>query len=174
MRPEVLAICWARISGLLLAVYVLAKTVDTLVWINRTSPGSGFPAAQYYSWQPFGTWILFAEIVLFGLVPALILLTPRLRARTGWLVPAAAMACCGVALNRFVLTVQTLALPTLSFDQFLSYYAELAGDRHVPGGGGVRRSGLFLLVPLLPAFSRGARIETEAAAGRREPSGGRY
>ena len=31
------------------------------------------------------------------------------------------MACAGVALNRFVLTVQTLALPTLSFDRFLSY-----------------------------------------------------
>ena len=38
-----------------------------------------------------------------------------------WLIPAAALACCGVALNRYVQTVQTLALPTLSFDRFLSY-----------------------------------------------------
>ena len=120
VRPDVYRLL-GRISGLLLAVYVLAKTVDTLVWINRTSPGNGFPAAQYYSWRPFGTWILFAEIVLFGLVPALILLAPKLRARTGWLVSAAAMACFGVALNRFVMTVQTLAVPTLSFDKFLSY-----------------------------------------------------
>jgi menaquinone reductase, integral membrane subunit len=112
----------ARISGLLLAVYVLAKTLDTLVWINRTSPGSGFAAAQYYSWKPFGTWILFAEIVVFGLVPALVMLWPRLRARTGFLVAAASLACFGVALNRFVMTVQTLALPTLSFDPFLSYF----------------------------------------------------
>ncbi len=58
---------------------------------------------------------------MFGLVPALILLTPQLRARRGWLVSAAVLACLGVALNRFVLTVQTLALPTLSFDPFLSY-----------------------------------------------------
>ena len=112
----------ARISGLLLSVYVLAKSIDTLVWINRTSPESGFLAAQYYSWKPFGTWILFAEIVLFGMAPALILLAPRLRARRGWLVTAAAMACCGVTLNRFVMTVQTLAVPTLSFDQFVSYF----------------------------------------------------
>ena len=112
----------ARVSGLLLAVYTLAKSIDTLVWINRTSPESGFPAAEYYSWKPFGSWILIAEIVVFGLIPALILLTPRLRARTAWLVPAAAMACAGVALNRFVMTVQTLALPTLSFDPFLSYF----------------------------------------------------
>ena len=92
------------------------------MWINRTSPEIGFPAWQYYNWRPFGTWILFAEIALFGLVPALILLMPRLRARRAWLVSAAAMACCGVALNRFVMTVQTLAVPTLSFDQFLSYW----------------------------------------------------
>jgi menaquinone reductase, integral membrane subunit len=121
VRPEVFALL-SRISGLLLAVYVLAKTIDTLIWINRTSPGSGFLAAQYYSWQPFGTWILFAEIVLFGLVPALMLLAPQMRTRTGWLVCAAALACAGVALNRFVMTVQTLALPTLSFDRFLSYF----------------------------------------------------
>jgi molybdopterin-containing oxidoreductase family membrane subunit len=111
----------ARISGILLSIYVLAKTVDTLIWINRTSPALGFAASQYYDWKPFGTWILFAEIVLCGLVPALILLTPRLRARRGWLIPAAALACCGVALNRYVQTVQTMALPTLSFDKFLSY-----------------------------------------------------
>jgi molybdopterin-containing oxidoreductase family membrane subunit len=121
VRPEVLELL-GRISGLLLSIYVLAKTVDTLIWINRTSPDAGFPAAQYYAWKPFGTWILFAEIVLFGLIPALVMLTPRLRRRTGWLVSAAAMACLGVALNRFVMTVQTLALPTLAFDKFLSYW----------------------------------------------------
>jgi molybdopterin-containing oxidoreductase family membrane subunit len=121
VRPQVLQLL-GRISGLLLGVYVLAKTVDTLVWINRTSPESGFAAEQFYGWAPFGTWILFAEIVLFGLVPAAILLTPKMRARRGWLVGAAALACCGVTLNRFVQTVQTLALPTLPFDKFLSYW----------------------------------------------------
>jgi molybdopterin-containing oxidoreductase family membrane subunit len=120
VRPGVFDLL-GRISGLLLAVYVLAKSVDTLIWINRTSPEAGFPAWQYYSWNPFGSWILIAEIVVFGLAPALILLTPALRRRRGLLVSAAGMACLGIALNRFVMTVQTLALPTLSFDRFLSY-----------------------------------------------------
>jgi molybdopterin-containing oxidoreductase family membrane subunit len=120
VRPPVLDLL-GRISGLLLSVYVLAKAVDTLIWINHTSPGRGFIAQQYYEWKPFGTWILFAEIVLFGLAPALILLTAKLRMSRTWLVSAAALACAGVALNRFVQTVQTLALPTLRFDQFLSY-----------------------------------------------------
>jgi len=31
------------------------------------------------------------------------------------------MTCGGIMLNRFVMTIQTLALPTLPFDQFLSY-----------------------------------------------------
>jgi menaquinone reductase, integral membrane subunit len=119
VRPQVLQ-SLGRISGLLLAAYVLLKTVDTAVWLNRTTPRSGFLPAQYYAWKPFGVWILFVEMALF-LVPMAILLVPKLRARTGWLVSAAAMACCGVAVNRFVLTIQTLALPTLSFDRFLYY-----------------------------------------------------
>jgi Ni/Fe-hydrogenase subunit HybB-like protein len=120
VRPQVLQLL-GRISGLLLGVYVIAKSVDTLIWINRTSPEVGFPAEQFYGWAPFGTWILLAEIALFGLVPAVMLLTPKLRARPGLLVTAAGLACCGVTLNRYVQTVQTLALPTLPFDQFLSY-----------------------------------------------------
>ena len=120
VRPQVLQLL-GRISGLLLGVYVIAKSVDTLVWINRTSPEVGFPAEQFYGWAPFGTWILLAELALFGLVPAVMLLTPKVRARPGLLVTAATLACCGVTLNRYVQTVQTLALPTLPFDRFLSY-----------------------------------------------------
>ena len=68
----------ARISGLLLAVYVLAEDhrhadLDQPHLARRAASR----ASQYYDWKPFGTWILFAEIVLFGLVPALILLAPR-------------------------------------------------------------------------------------------------
>jgi molybdopterin-containing oxidoreductase family membrane subunit len=45
-----------------------------------------------------------------------------LRRRRGLLLLAGALACAGVALNRFVLTIQTMALPTLPFDRFLSYW----------------------------------------------------
>jgi molybdopterin-containing oxidoreductase family membrane subunit len=111
-----------KISGTLLIVYVLLKTLDTLVWINKTSPSKGFPAFEFYAWNPFGSWILFAEIIIFGLLPALVLLNKKMREDFRWLIPAAVFACLGVALNRFVMTIQTLALPTLSFDPFLSYF----------------------------------------------------
>jgi len=109
------------ISGVLLGVYVAAKSIDTLIWLNFTSPAVGFAPWQYYSYQPFGLPILLVEIVLFGLLPAFLLTYRRTAARRGWLLSAAALACAGVLLNRFVMTVQTLALPTLAFDEFLSY-----------------------------------------------------
>jgi Ni/Fe-hydrogenase subunit HybB-like protein len=111
----------AFISGALLSLYVAAKSIDTLIWLNFTSPAEGFAPWTYYIHKPFGTPILFVEIVVFGLVPAFLLLYRRIRYERAWLLTAAAMACAGVLLNRFVLTVQTLALPTLPFDEFLTY-----------------------------------------------------
>lgn len=106
----------ARVSGVLLTIYILAKCIDTLVWLNATSRQVGFRPWEYYAWPEFGTWMLAAEIVLCGLVPALLLwFVPS------WRVPAALLACAGIALNRYVMTVQTLALPTLPFDEFLTY-----------------------------------------------------
>ena len=61
------------ISGVLLGIYVAAKSIDTLVWLNITSQAEGFAPWQFYSYKPFGTPILFAEIVLLGLVPAFLL-----------------------------------------------------------------------------------------------------
>lgn len=111
-----------RISGKLLLGYVLLKSIDTLLWINQTAPARGFPAHRFYQQGAFGTWILFAEVVLFGLLPALLLLKPEWRAKRGLMIAAATMACLGVTLNRFVLTIQTMALPTLPFDRFLLYW----------------------------------------------------
>lgn len=111
----------AFISGALLGIYVIAKAIDTLIWLNITSPSLGFAPWQFYIYRPFGTSLLFVEIVLFGLLPAFLLTYRRAAARRGWLLTAAGLACAGVVLNRFRLTVQTLALPTLAFDPFLQY-----------------------------------------------------
>jgi molybdopterin-containing oxidoreductase family membrane subunit len=111
----------AKVSGTLLLVYVLFKAIDTLIWINSTSLAAGFSAFGYYARKEFGTWILFTEIVLLGLLPAWMLLYKKKQHSLPWLITAASLACAGVVLNRFVMTIQTLSLPTLPFDQFLSY-----------------------------------------------------
>jgi len=109
------------ISGVLLAIYVAAKAVDTYIWLNYTTPAVGFGPWDYYSYKPFSSAFLFTAILPLGLLPAVLMIVPLTARKRGWLLFAAALACSGVLVNRFVLTVQTLALPTLAFDEFLKY-----------------------------------------------------
>lgn len=142
-----------KISGILLIIYVFFKSIDSLVWLNRTSPAVGFSAADHYGFAPFGIWILSLEIILLGLVPGLILINKKLRARTSWLLTGAALACAGVALNRFVTTIQTLSLPTLPFADFLTYtptWEETAIFLMVVAYGVILYSFSFRYLPLFP------------------------
>jgi Ni/Fe-hydrogenase subunit HybB-like protein len=142
-----------RVSGWLLLVYVLAKCVDTLVWVNHTAFRLGAHPASFYAFGAFGTWILFLEIVPLGLVPALLLASSRARARRRLLVAGAFLACAGVAVNRFVMTVQTLALPTLPFDRFWSYspsWQEVASFLAVVAYGVILYSLSFRYLKLFP------------------------
>ncbi len=150
--PEVFELL-GKISGSLLVVYVLLKSLDTLVWLNRTAPQLGARPRHFYAFDPFGTWLLFTEIVLLGLVPALILVVPRTRRDPRLLVPAALLACAGIVMNRFVMTVQTLALPTLAFDPFLSYtpsWQEVASFLAVVAYGVILYSLSFRYLTLFP------------------------
>lgn len=142
-----------RISGFMLASYLALKAIDTLVWINGTSPAAGFPAFEYYERASFGSWILFLELGVFGVIPALLLLNRRTREHRGWLLTSAGLVLAGVALNRFVLTIQTLALPTLTFDPFLSYlpsWQEVATFTAVVAYGVLLYSLSYRYLPLFP------------------------
>ncbi len=151
----------AKISGVLLTAYVALKALDTMFWINGTSPAAGFPAVEYYERASFGTWILFAEIIVFGLIPALLLLYKKTRDSRPWQLGAAIMVLTGVALNRFVMTIQTLALPTLTFDPFLSYlpsWQEVATFTAVVAYGVLLYSFSFRYLPLFPQERELARM----------------
>jgi molybdopterin-containing oxidoreductase family membrane subunit len=161
VKPEVYQLL-GKVSGSLLIVYVLLKSVDTLVWINHTAPALGAHPARFYSFDPFGSWVLFTEIVLLGLVPALLLALPRTRRDPRLLVTGAFLACAGVVMNRFVMTVQTLALPTLAFDPFLSYspsWQEVASFLAVVAYGVVLYSLSFRYFNLFPQERELARQE---------------
>ena len=111
----------AKISGWLLLVYVALKSLDTLAWLNVTAPRMGTDPFQFYMAAPFGTWVLFAEIAIFGLLPAMIFIWPKGRQSMGWMISGALLACGGIVINRFVATIQTLALPTLKFEPMMLY-----------------------------------------------------
>ena len=143
----------ARISGVLLIFYVLLKSIDTLIWLNKTAPALGLSGMSFFVWGPFDIWILFAEIILFGLVPALLLLIGSKRLKIGWLVLSSFLVCCGILLNRFVMTIQTLALPTLAFDTFMTYlpsWQEVATFLFVVAYGVIIYSFSFRYLKLFP------------------------
>ena len=69
----------AKISGWMIFTYTIAKICDTARWINITAPGLGQTLADFYTGNDFyGYWILFAEIILGGVVPAIISGQPAL------------------------------------------------------------------------------------------------
>jgi molybdopterin-containing oxidoreductase family membrane subunit len=110
----------AKISAVLLVGYLLCKAADTIYWANVTAPAMGFTFASFYH-APYGMWMLFSELYLFGLVPAIILLMPKARDNDFWLVTGCLFTCVGIVINRFSMTVQTLAAPVLPFEKFVVY-----------------------------------------------------
>ncbi|RJX36336.1 MAG: molybdopterin oxidoreductase [Desulfarculus sp.] len=109
-----------KISGWLLLVYMVCKSVDTLYWAFIYLPSKGLSVGQMYQ-APYGSWLVWAELGLFGWLPAILLLTPRVRESYGLLFLAMLLNCIGVTLNRFIFTIQSLALPVMPFEKFFSY-----------------------------------------------------
>jgi len=68
----------ARIVGNLLAFYIILKIADTLYWAMVLAPSFGLQLTDFYR-QPYGMWLLWTEILICGVVPAIVLLTPQTR-----------------------------------------------------------------------------------------------
>ncbi len=114
----------AKISGWMIFTYLIAKTIDTIWWATQTAPARGFTFMEFYTSSPgswYGLWILFAELVIGGLVPAIILIIPRLRRINALLWIAVFCGVVGVSLNRWVMVLQTLAVPVLPFEDWFAY-----------------------------------------------------
>jgi molybdopterin-containing oxidoreductase family membrane subunit len=110
----------AKLSAILLIIYLVFKAADTIYWANFTAPEMGFRFTSFYR-PPYGMWLLFCEFYLFGLVPAVILLIPRARDNDFWLVIGCLFTCAGIVINRFSVTIQTLAIPVMPFERFVVY-----------------------------------------------------
>lgn len=111
----------AKISGFLLALYMVLKIADTVGWINVVIPQAGQRLMDFYREGPYGVWMLICEIGLFGIIPAVLLLIPALRKNRLCLIIACLMNCAGIVLNRFVFVIVTLAIPVMPFERFWSY-----------------------------------------------------
>jgi molybdopterin-containing oxidoreductase family membrane subunit len=112
----------AKISGWTMGTYIIAKIIDTWYWATVTAPALGLNLIDFYSNNPFyGIWILIAEIVVCGIVPAMILLTPKGRSNPTLLFTAVSLACIGVLINRWVMVLQVMAAPVMTFENWVMY-----------------------------------------------------
>jgi len=113
----------AKISGWMLATYIIAKIVDTIYWATVTAPARGFTLMDFYSDNPlYGIWWLFLEIVICGIIPAAILITDKGRKTPVALVSALVLAVLGLCVNRWVMVLQVMAAPVLTFEKWAMYY----------------------------------------------------
>ncbi|NLJ29750.1 MAG: molybdopterin oxidoreductase [Deltaproteobacteria bacterium] len=110
----------SKIVGTLLSIYILLKIADTVYWAFFLSPELGFKLGDYYR-APYGMWLLFTEIILCGVLPAILLTASRGRQNHFIVFSSFLLVCIGVIINRFVMTVQTLATPVMPFDKWEVY-----------------------------------------------------
>jgi menaquinone reductase, integral membrane subunit len=110
----------AKIVGRLLLLYIVLKIADTLYWALVLAPEFGLKLTDFYK-APYGMWLLITEIILCGVIPAILLNVPEARKNDTILFLAFFMGCTGIVINRFVMTIQALAAPVMPFDRWEVY-----------------------------------------------------
>lgn len=115
----------AKISGWMIGTYTIAKIIDTWYWAVKVLPPQGYSFMDFYTVSPdnplYGLWILVLEVVICGIIPALILISPKGRSNKllRWI--ALFLAIIGVSLNRWVMVLQVMAVPVLTFETWQMY-----------------------------------------------------
>ena len=142
-----------KIAGTMLCVYMFFKILDTWAWATGYLPSVGLTFDDMFYGLIYGKWLLWAEIVLCGVLPAIMLVTPSIRNRPALLYTAAILDCAGVSLNRYIFTVQTIAFPAMPFDSWQTYapnWVEYASSIMIVAYGFLVLSLVYRYLPLFP------------------------
>jgi molybdopterin-containing oxidoreductase family membrane subunit len=110
----------AKIVGGLLLFYITLKIIDTLYWALVQAPEVGLSLTDFYK-APYGIWLLVMEILICGVIPAIVLNIPQARNSDAILFGAFFLDCTGIVINRFVMTIQAIAAPVMPFDRWQVY-----------------------------------------------------
>ncbi|PKN09058.1 MAG: molybdopterin oxidoreductase [Deltaproteobacteria bacterium HGW-Deltaproteobacteria-8] len=142
-----------KIAGTMLTVYIFFKILDTWAWANNYLPSVGMTFDQMFYGVIYGKWLMFTEIILCGLVPAIMLITPSIRNNPTLLYTAGILDCIGISLNRYLFTVQSIAMPILPFDNWQFYapnWAEWATSGMIVAYGILVMSLSYRYLPVFP------------------------
>ena len=78
---------------------------------------------DFYSSNAFyGIWIVFMEVVAGGIIPAAILVSASGRKHSLARNTAFVLAIMGVCINRWVMVLQVMAVPVMTFDKWVLYF----------------------------------------------------
>jgi molybdopterin-containing oxidoreductase family membrane subunit len=141
-----------KIGGVMLVVYLFFKFADTWAWMTDVLPRSGLTFEEMFH-GAYGQWLLWVELGLCGVLPAIMLVTPSIRRIHYLMYVAAILNCGGVIVNRFVFTVQTLAHPVMPFDEWAFYvpnWAEWAPTVMILAYGFLILSLTYRYLPVFP------------------------
>ena len=112
----------AKIAGWMITTYIIAKIIDTVYWATVTAPSLGFNWTHFYSNNAlYGKWMLFTELFLCGVVPGVLLIMKSTRENPKLRLLAIILGVIGVCLNRWVMVLQVMAVPVMSFDTWALY-----------------------------------------------------
>lgn len=142
-----------KIAGTMLTVYIFFKILDTWAWAYDYLPSTGMTFDQMFYGVIYGKWLMFTEIILCGVVPAIMLITPSIRNNPTLLYTAGILDCIGICLNRYLFTVQTIAIPLLPFDVWQTYapnWAEWATSGMIVAYGFLVMSLSYRYLPMFP------------------------
>ncbi len=142
----------AKIAGTMLLIYAVFKCLDTLAWINGILPKAGLSYSDQFYGTIYGQWMFILEH-LFAIVPAILLLMPSIRQNMKFYYTLFIIACIGVTINRYVMTVQALAIPVMPFDDWKFYapnWVEWAACALVVSYGAMILSLTYRYCPVFP------------------------
>jgi molybdopterin-containing oxidoreductase family membrane subunit len=142
-----------KIAGTMLTVYMFFKLLDTWAWATDVLPHMGLTFDQMFYGVIYGKWMMWTELFLCGVIPAIMLITPAIRNRPGLLYLAGILDCLGIVINRYVFTVQTIALPVMPFDKWYTYapnWAEWAPSVMIIAYGFLVMSLSYRYLPIFP------------------------
>lgn len=102
----------AMFGGLMMLAYLYLKLWDFLATAYYSHlPSRAADQSLLESVTPYGVTFWWIEIVVGALIPAIILLSPRLRRQDSWIVIAGLLAIIGVITNRWNVTLSGLIVP---------------------------------------------------------------
>ncbi|MBQ4132765.1 MAG: polysulfide reductase NrfD [Desulfovibrionaceae bacterium] len=111
-----------RFAAVCLGISLLARLTDILLWKYWLLPERGLAFDRMFHGAAFGKWLLAAELGAFTLLPLLLLANRRLRTKRSLFFWSGGLACFGLLVNRYVVNLQTMAVPTLPFEGWESYH----------------------------------------------------